>query len=178
VAEQSLPVDRDSVAQLLRNRDRAPDEEFVHGAERVTIERTGPGNGPFTVRKRTFEYVVDEPAERGGQDTGPNPLAFFLGGAATCLLSHYMLIAIAEGIEFSSVKVAALGHFNRVSVGGAFRDITYDIRLESEHDAKEIVALAEKAEAMCYAHNTLVNGGVAMTTNVYVNGDLVKSLVK
>src|SRR5690348_11688106 len=97
------------------------------------------------VRKRSFTYLVDEPPQRGGQDTGPNPLAFFLGGAATCLLSHYMLVAIAEGVEFSSVKLTALGHYNRVLVGGAFRDITYDIRLESEHDASEVVALAEKA---------------------------------
>ena len=121
---------------------------------------------------------MDEPADRGGQDTAPNPLAFFLGGAATCLLSHYMLNAIAEGIEFTSVQATALGHFNRVLFGGAFQDITYDIRLESNNDPQEIAALAEKAEAMCYAHNTLVKGNVKMTTKVHVNGALVKTLVK
>ena len=175
---QGTQVDRAAVVQLLQNREKAPDGEFVHGAERVSIELEGSGNGPFKVRKRSFEYLVDEPAERGGQDTAPNPLAFFLGGAATCLLSHCMLNAIADGISFDAVRATALGHFDRVLFGGAFKDITYEIRLESSHDPEQIAALAEKAEAMCYAHNTLVNGGVRMTTKVHVNGELVRTLVK
>lgn len=169
---------REAVQELLRNRQESPSEEFVHGAERVTIELEGTGNGPFRVRKGAFEFVVDEPPDRGGEDTGPNPLAYFVGGAATCLLSHYMLCAIDRGVEIDSLKMAARGRFNRVSVGGAFQAIVYDIRIESKTPPAEIAALAEQAEAMCYAHNTLIAGNVAMTTNVHVNGQLVTTLEK
>lgn len=172
-------VDREAVKALLDNRDSGDGEEgFVHGAERVTIELEGNGNGPFRVRKGDFEFVVDEPSERGGQDSAPNPLAYFLGGAATCLLSHYMLCAIDQGMEFDALKVTARGRFNRVLTGGSFQEIIYDVKIDTPHDAAEVAALAERAESMCYAHNTLVEGKVAMTTNVQVNGQLAATLEK
>jgi uncharacterized OsmC-like protein len=176
--DRAAPVDRGAVSQLMRNREAPPDEEFVFGAERVTIELEGHGNGPFHVRKRDFAFVVDEPPDRGGTDSGPNPLAYFLAGAATCLCSHYMLNAIDDGVPIESLKVNARGHFNRAFYGGRFRDVIYDVRIESPADAATVKEMVQRAEEMCYAHNTLLAAGVKMTTNVKLNGAELVSLVK
>jgi len=171
-------VDREAVGALMRNRQAPPDEEFVFGAERVTIELEGHGNGPFNVRKRDFSFVVDEPPERGGTDAGPNPLAYFLAGAATCLCSHYMLNAINDGVHIDALKVNARGHFNRSFYGGRFRDVIYDVKIDSPADPATVKEMVERAEAMCYAHNTLLAAGVKMTTNVKLNGTELVTLAR
>lgn len=164
---------REAVRELLRNREEQAEDEFVFGAERVTIERIGPGNGPFRVRKRDFQFLVDEPSERGGTDTAPNPLAYFLAGAATCLLSHYMLRAIADEMELDELSLAARGQFNRRLFGGAFTKVVYDVRITSSEKHARIEELARTAEEMCYAHNTLANAGVELVHNVHVNGERI-----
>ncbi|MEP6761944.1 MAG: OsmC family protein [Sporichthyaceae bacterium] len=145
-------------------------------ADRVVVDWIGPGTGPFHVRKRDFKFVVDEPFERGGSDTAPNPLAFFLAGAASCLANHYVSLAIAEGFSLDGLSVSALAHFDRVLVDGAFRDIAYDVRVETEEPVDRVRDLAERADAMCFASNTLANAGVVLTTRVATPGALVTTL--
>src|SRR5215213_7911367 len=114
------------VADLDSRRGAGPGEM---AADRVVVDWIGPGTGPFRVRKRDFEFTVDEPLERGGADTAPNPLAFFLAGAASCLANHYVSLAIAEGFFLTRLSVTAVGHFDRVLIGGSFRDITYAVKI-------------------------------------------------
>jgi uncharacterized OsmC-like protein len=145
-------------------------------ADRVVVDWIGPGTGPFRVRKRDFEFTVDEPLERGGADTAPNPLAFFLAGAASCLANHYVSLAIYDGLALTGLGIAAVGHFDRVLVGGAFRDITYDVRIETADPFDGADDLAQRADGMCFASNTLVNAGVLLTSRVRVNGTVVATL--
>jgi uncharacterized OsmC-like protein len=146
-------------------------------ADRVVVEWLGgPGPAPFRVRKRDFEFVVDEPTERGGTDTAPNPLAFFLAGAASCLANHYASLAITEGLACTRLRIAAVGHFDRVLIGGAFRDITYDVQIDTAEPVEGIRDLAERADAMCFASNTLANAGVLLTSTVRLNGAVVATL--
>jgi uncharacterized OsmC-like protein len=146
-------------------------------ADRVVVEWLGgPGPAPFRVRKRDFEFVVDEPPERGGTDTAPNPLAFFLAGAASCLANHYASLAITEGLACTRLRIAAVGHFDRVLIGGAFRDISYDVQIETGEPVEGIGDLAERADAMCFASNTLANAGVLLTSTVRLNGTVVATL--
>jgi len=145
-------------------------------ADRVLVDWIGPGTAPLRVRKRDFDFVVDEPVERGGTDTAPNPLAYFLGGAAACLANHYVSVAIADGLTLRRLSITALGHFDRVLTEGAFRDIHYDIRIESDESPEQIRDLAERADVMCFASNTLANAGVALTSRVIVAGEDIATL--
>jgi len=145
-------------------------------ADRVVIEWIGPGTAPFRVRKGDFEFTVDEPTERGGTNTAPNPLAYFLAGAASCLANHYISLALSEDISLRALGVVAVGRFDRVLVGGAFRDISYDVRMETDEPAVRIQELAERADVMCFASNTLANAGVILTTRIFVNGAAVATL--
>jgi uncharacterized OsmC-like protein len=107
--------------------------------------------------------------ERGGTDAGPLPLSYFVAGAASCLMTQYAKLAIAKNVPLTSLRAVARGHFDR-RVGGAFKDIIYEIAIETPASADAIHEIAREAELMCYAHNTLKNS-VHMETNLTLNGE-------
>jgi len=156
-----------TIREHVRKRHEANDEEFLFGSERVDLMRLD--HLTMEARKRDFTFLVDEPEERGGTDKGPNPLAYFLAGAASCLMNQYSTDAVYRGVTLDSFEVVARGHFDR-RLGGAFTDIIYDLRISSASPEEKILSLAKEAEEMCYAHNTLKKAGVKMTTNIYLNG--------
>jgi putative redox protein len=159
-----------TIKEHVKKRREANDEEFLFGAERVDLRRID--HLRLEARKRDFTFVVDEPAERGGTDEGPNPLAYFIAGAASCLINQFLTDAIYRGVKLNGVELAARGHFDR-RLGGAFTEIIYDLRLASSSSKEKILSLAKEAKEMCYAHNTLVKAGVRMTTNIFLNGKLI-----
>ena len=115
-----------------------------------------------------FSFEIDEPTERGGTDKGLPPLAYFLAGAASCLMTQYMKVADENGIQVKLMETIARGHFDR-RIGGAFTDIEYDLNVQSTCGREQMKSLMAEAEAMCYAHNTLKKT-VRMKTNVTLNG--------
>ena len=159
-----------TVKEHVRKRHEANDEGFLFGSERVDLRRVN--HLKLEAKKRKFAFVIDEPAERGGTDEGPNPLAYFIAGAASCLINQYLTDAIFRGVKVEGLELTARGHFDR-RMGGAFSEIVYDIRLKSPSPKEAIVSLSKEAEDMCYAHNTLKKAGVKMSTNLFLNGNPV-----
>ena len=157
----------ETIKDHVRKRHEAKDEKFLFGSERVDLRRVD--HLEVEVKKRHFTFYVDEPAERGGTDRGPNPLAYFIAGAASCLINQFLTDAIYRGVRLKEVEMAARGHFDR-RMGGTFNEIIYDLRLTSSSSKKDIISLAREAEEMCYAHQTLKKAGVKMTTNIVLNG--------
>ena len=136
------------------------------GAHRIDIELVE--HLRFRASFGRFSFTIDEPPERGGTDAGLPPLAYFLAGAASCLMTQYAKLAIAKDVPLKSMKAVARGHFDR-RVGGAFRDMIYEVEIESSADEDQIRAIAREAESMCYAHNTL-KSVVRVVTNLTLNG--------
>ena len=157
-----------TIKEHVRKRHEANDGEFLFGSERVDLRRVS--HLTVEARKRNFTFVVDEPPERGGRDEGPNPLAYFIAGAASCLVNQFLTDAVYRGVELQEVELTARGHFDR-RLGGAFTEIIYDLRLTSPSPKAAVIELSKEAEAMCYAHNTLKKAGVKMVTNVVLNGE-------
>ena len=156
-----------AIKEHVRKRHEEDDEEFLFGSERVDLHRVT--HLKLEARKRGFKFTVDEPAERGGTDEGPNPLAYFIAGAASCLINQYLTDAIFRGVKLENLELTARGHFDR-RMGGAFTEIIYDLKLTSSSSEDEVLRLSAEAEDMCYAHNTLKKAGVKMTTNLFLNG--------
>jgi uncharacterized OsmC-like protein len=156
-----------TIKEHVKKRHEANDEKFLFGAERVDLRRVE--HLKVEVKKRHFAFYVDEPAERGGTDQGPNPLAYFIAGAASCLINQFLTDAIYRGVTLEDVDMTARGHFDR-RMGGAFTEIIYDLKLTSPSSKEEILSLATEAEEMCYAHQTLKKAGVKMKTNILLNG--------
>lgn len=165
-----------AVAALLDDRATA-EGRSAHGAEPVDLELIGEGNGPWRIRKGGFEFVADEPAQRGGSDAGPNPLAYFLGGAASCFLSHLMLSSIQAGVVHDAVAMSARGYFDRRLSGGSFTRLVYSLQLEGPASTDAVTSVVREAEKACYAHNTLVRAGIELTIDVVLAGETVLRLV-
>jgi uncharacterized OsmC-like protein len=170
-------VDQAAVMQLMEERRNPPSEDLTIGNERVDIELRGSGNGPFICRKKSWEWIVDEPPARGGRDTGANPLAYLISGAATCLLSHWMLYLIEAGAQVDGLKLRARMRFDRKIRGGKITQVIYDVSLASPGDREEILRLCELAQESCYAHNTLKAAGIPLTTSITLNGEPLATLV-
>jgi len=156
-----------TIKEHVKKRHEANDEKFLFGSERVDLRRVD--HLKVEARKRHFIFYVDEPADRGGTDQGPNPLAYFIAGAASCLINQFLTDAIYRGVTLEDVGMAARGHFDR-RMGGAFTEIIYDLRVTSPSSKEDILSLAREAEEMCYAHQTLKKAGVKMVTNILLNG--------
>jgi len=160
-----------TIREHVKMRNEASDKEFLFGAERVDVKLIK--HLKFEARKRHFTFTIDEPPKRGGTDGGPNPLAYFIAGAASCLLNQYAVLAIARDIPIPDLEVTARGHFDR-SLGGSFNEVIYDLRLSSKAPDEAILNLSTEAERMCYAHNTLKKAGVRMVTNLFLNGKQIR----
>ncbi len=159
-----------TIKEHVKKRHEANDSGFLFGSERVDLRLVD--HLTVEARKRDFLFTVDEPEERGGKDAGPNPLAYFIAGAASCLVNQFLTDAIYRGVKLEDVQLSARGHFDR-RMGGAFEEIIYDIKLASASPREAILSLAKEAENMCYAHQTLKKAGVKMTTNIFLNGKQV-----
>jgi uncharacterized OsmC-like protein len=123
----------------------------------------------FTASFDEFRFKIDEPAKRGGTGAGPPPLAYFLAGAATCLMTQIQKVAMERDVVIDSMKTIARGHFDR-RLNGTFSEIIYYIELQCRATSQVIKDIAKHAEAMCYAHNTLKKS-VHMRTNLKLNGE-------
>ena len=156
-----------TIREHVKKRHEGDDAEFLFGSERVDLRRTD--HLTLEARKRDFTFVVDEPPERGGLDRGPNPLAYFMAGAAACLVNQYLTDAVFRGVKLDDISLVARGHFDR-RMGGSFTEVIYDIKITSTSSEEKILSLAREAEEMCYAHNTLKKAGVRMVTNITLNG--------
>jgi len=160
----------ETIREHVKKRHEASDREFLFGSERVDLRRIN--HLALEAQKRGFTFLVDEPEERGGTDKGPNPLAYFLAGAASCLMNQYLTDAVYRGVKLEGIELTARGHFDR-RMGGSFTEIVYDLRLMSPSSEEAVVSLSREAEDMCYAHQTLMKAGVKVTTNLFLNGKLV-----
>jgi uncharacterized OsmC-like protein len=151
----------------LGKREAGDDAEYLHGAERVEVAHVEQLR--FRARKGAYEFIVDEPLERGGTGEGPNPLAYFVAGAAACLATQFLRLIIAKSMKVDTFSMTAVGRFDR-RLGGSFREVVYDVRMTGTEEGEVVRKLSQRAQLQCYAHNTLKKAGLDLVTNVIWNG--------
>ncbi len=159
----------DLIGDGVHKRERPSPAATIRGIDRVEISvedglhyRAREVDGQQTVMH------IDEPPERGGQGTGNSPLGHFLTGAGACLLNQFVRIAIADGYDLTFSRARIRGEFSR-DAGGAFERITSEVYADGSLLAAAAERLTERAESLCYVHNTL-SRAVRMTTVLYLNG--------
>lgn len=166
---KSMKVDASLVPKikgLIKKRKEESDQEYLHGAERVEVVHLE--NLCFEASKKDFHFLVDEPPERAGTGKGPNPLAYFLAGAASCLMMQYAELIIAEDLKIDKLSISARARYNR-KPGSRFDDVIYDVRISGEENPERIRKLSVDAESLCFASNTLRNGAAQMSSTITLN---------
>ena len=160
------------IKELIKKRKEGSDSEYLQGAERVRVVHIE--NLVFDASKKDFHFVVDEPPERGGGGKGPNPLAYFLAGASSCLMMQYAELIIAEELKIDALSITAMARYNR-KPGSRFDDVTYDIRIDGQESPERIRKLSVDAEELCFASNTLRKGAARMSSKIVLNNQDIGS---
>lgn len=132
--------------------------------QRFAVSASAESETKTTVEARDFEFVVDEPAELGGTDDGPNPVEYLLGSWAGCLNVVLHTVADERGIQLDDVDVEIegdldprrfLGHVDDVRAG--YQDLRVRIDVESDADPDTLERLAAAVEARCPVGDNLEN---------------------
>lgn len=161
------------VKQYHSSRLSSKDDSFLRGTHRVDLEHLEQLTCEIKTKggSKQYTFISDEPRERGGHEKGAAPLQYFLAGAGSCLLTQYARLAIAEDMSIDTLALSAIGHIDR-SLEGAFTDIIFEVRINSEEPSERIVDLASKAEKHCFVSNTL-RKAIPMKTKIYNNTALL-----
>ena len=104
---------------------------------------------------RQHQLVVDEPAQLGGTDAGPNPIELMLAALGACQEITYQAYAAALGIPLRSVSVKLEGQIDLRgffgvddSIRPGFQQITGQVHIDSDASPAQL----EKLKAMVDAH--------------------------
>lgn len=166
------PEQAKQIRDGLRRRETACDPRGMRGLDLVEINVVGVlAYEARDASEHGAVMVVSEPPERGGIGGGSSPLSHFLAGAGSCLFNQFVRVAIAEGYPVHFLSTTVRGEFRR-EAGGKFQRIRYEIHAEGDVAGVPLDSLVERAERLCYVHNTL-RPTVEMTTRLHLNGELV-----
>ena len=70
---------------------------------KATVTRAGTFR--HTVKIREHAFVVDEPSDQGGEDTGPSPLELLAASLASCTAITMEMYAQRKGWELPDIEV-------------------------------------------------------------------------
>lgn len=127
-------------------------------------------------KTRGFEFFSDEPEEGGGKNKAPRPLEYFLAGFAFCQQVQYVKYAALNDLDIEDIKMDVRGYVDQRGildigdVDSGFKNIKYEVRIETEENIETIKDLVEKVEDVCPAH-AAVRGSTDLGRKVRVNGE-------
>lgn len=95
------------------------------------------GGTASVTKVRDFEVRVDDPEERGGSNTAPNPAETLLAALGSCIIIDYVCTAALEGINIEELEVDIKGEtdpegFFGLSDKKGFQRITCSVSLRSD----------------------------------------------
>ncbi len=160
-------------ARILRNARSELEREGSVRTGTVRIDIRHSGNLKFSATcwdesELKFEVEVDEPSMRGGDNSAPAPLSYFILGAATCFLTQIQKLIIIDGLRVKILGCTVRAHFDYVR-SGVFREVIYDLKLVGQEKPSVVRNLANAADSFCYASNTL-KPSVSLLVSVNYNG--------
>ena len=102
------------------------------------------------VRSHAHVWSLDEPADDGGQDTGPDPVTAFLGALLSCMTIAFKAAARRRKISIERVE----GHA-KASPKGQVKDISLTLAVWSSASEQDVQILLERARRGCYVSGVL-----------------------
>lgn len=119
----------------------------------VVVAESGQGRYQQQISAGEHQFVADEPAHLGGNDSGPNPFDLVMAGLGACTSITLRMYAERKGLPLTSIRVD-LSH-NRIDVDGQRRDhIERTIFLEGDLTPEQRQRLLEIANR-CPVHRAL-----------------------
>ena len=131
---------------------------------------------------RPFTFYSDEAASRGGQETGPSPMRYFLSGIAFCLLGWWAKGSAAVDIELTSLDVRIDTLLDMRGEHG-FEDVppnpqwlVLEITTTSEATADQVLAAIDWGDERCPL-GVLVRSAIPVHERITHNGHVIRDTV-
>jgi putative redox protein len=127
----------------------------------------------MTIKWRNGEFIADEPATNGGQDTGPDPFTLLLASLASCTLATLRMYIDRKGWTIPEIEVNT-NLFQNVKDEVLRTTIDRDIRFPggvTDEQRTKLLAIA----AACPI-SKLLEGNISVRTYAYSDGANAKTL--
>jgi len=109
---------------------------------------------------RGHEITIDEPESFGGSDEGMNPVEITLASLAGCLSITSAFLANKMKIDINDLSIEVEGEIDEKAMSSAevdsgFKEIRYNLRIDSDADEEKIKRLYQSIEEYCPVSDTL-----------------------
>lgn len=107
--------------------------------------------------------IIDQPADMGGTNVGPNPLAFLLMALGGCLATVAAIVARQEQIELRGFSIEVEGDYDVDFLMGkseegraGFTEIRQIVKIDADLTDEEKAAFFEKVHSRCPVTDTIL----------------------
>lgn len=117
-----------------------------------------------SVKSRGFEFVLDEPKNLGGNDTGMNPVEALLGSLGACKVIVAKSFAAYHKINLKSIRVEVEGELDTDGFSGknpsakvGFSKIVSNFYIDADNTDEEIADYVRFINKTCPVADTIEN---------------------
>ena len=172
-------IEMERLKQVYDSRREHAERDPAFASVAIRARVTLLGNVHSQAEAHGFNFDSDELPEAGGSGAGPLPLDYFLAGFGFCFLSIMARTAASLGVELKGASFAVRGLLDRRGAYGTpgvysgFKDIAYELRLESGEPTEKSWKLVHEVEHRCPAHATLEKA-TTLNQRVFLNGNPIE----
>lgn len=125
------------------------------------------------IKARQFEFISDKELDFGGNEDGPNPLEYLLGGYAACINVVAHMVAKEQNITVRKLEISITGTLDASKLFGqpttarpGFKSLKVNLNLDSDADQATQEKWIKEVEERCPAGDNLAN---ATPIEIYTN---------
>jgi uncharacterized OsmC-like protein len=133
----------------------------------------------FVQYGRPFTFLGDEAADRGGQETGPSPMRYFLSGLAFCMLGWWAKGSAILEVELGSVEVRIRSFLDMRGEHG-FTDVPANpqwlnvaVELAGDVTPERALEVVDWGDSMCPL-SVLIGRAIPVYEQVTLNGAVIR----
>ena len=178
--EARSPMDLSRVKQAHPERGIAMREPDANRRIITRAKVRTDGNLIKEARVGKFTFQSDEAAMLGGDDTAPNPLAYFVASIGFCLLTQLTRACALEDLAVESIEMDVRASFPLESkygisdVSAACEQVTYTVDVQGDVDVAAMAKALEWAESVCHVVRSLKEP-VPVEMALKLNGEAVET---
>lgn len=115
-------------------------------------------------RAGNHSFLIDQPANGGGQDLGPTPLEYYLASLAGCIASIARIVAKQKKIDLRGLKITTVGDINTDVLLGrnteeraGFQSITLQVSVDADLSDSQKLEFIHEVERRCPVSENTTN---------------------
>lgn len=137
--------------------------------KKMIMRVSGESNGVKTIVKAgKHEVIVDEAAQMGGKNEGPNPLQYLLTALTGCTNAVAHFAAKEMEFDLQELSIQASGEFDPRGFMGDpnvrtyFETVTLDVKVKTTESEERLKELQKQVASRCPVYGTFSAANIEM----------------